>query len=490
MRKVFRNKDFVRKTLWGVAFIIILSFGFFGSASYLTRTSKVQNAGKVFGKTVSMEEYNKNYVQTYDQAKMTYGNNFSKIQSYLNLNSETWDRIILMKEAQKRRINVSDQEIIEKITQIPSFQRDGQFDKIVYKDILRYFLQRNPRNFEENVRSQIMMEKLFNQETALLTVPPDQLLSEFKKRNEKTQVSYVIFDASNYKSQITATDQEIKDYYNTHKEELIIPASTNIDYLFINLAADASDDDKKAAAKKTIDIYTDLTSNPDLDAVAKKNSLTVQTTGFINMQEPPMSLGWPFEAMQTVFSLEANKIAEPFLTNTGYVIAKIKETRSSYIPELNDVTAKVTELVKNEKAKKLAKEKADEFLPRLQQTWQAAGEKDFKKITESLGMTAAQTPFFKQEDYLPIIGLSKDFNDAALQLTPEKPLSPVVETAKGFCIIHFEGKEPFDEKIFNEQKETFMQTLLNEKRNEVLTSFMTRLRTQAKLQDDLPKNKE
>ena len=64
----------------------------------------------------------------------------------------------------------------------------------------------------------------------------------------------------------------------------------------------------------------------------------------------------------------------------------------------------------------------------------------------------------------------------------------MVETAKGFCVLHFDGKEPFDEKIFNEEKEQFTQTLLNEKRNQVITAFVTRLRTEAKIQDNMSKN--
>ena len=71
MRKIFRNKEFVQKILWIVAVIIILSFGFFGSASYVTRSGASRKAaGKVFGKAVSFDEFEKNYQATVDQAKM------------------------------------------------------------------------------------------------------------------------------------------------------------------------------------------------------------------------------------------------------------------------------------------------------------------------------------------------------------------------------------------------------------------------------------
>ncbi|MCA9401570.1 MAG: SurA N-terminal domain-containing protein, partial [Candidatus Omnitrophica bacterium] len=152
MLKFLREKGVMKKILWVTAIVIILSFGFLGTASYWAGSRESKYAGKVFGKKVSLSEFQENYDQVRLQALIRYGDQFDQVKDNIDFISETWDRIILMREAQKRRIQVTDEEVVEYIQNYPFFQKNGQFDTLLYNDILRYVFKQQPRQFEESIR--------------------------------------------------------------------------------------------------------------------------------------------------------------------------------------------------------------------------------------------------------------------------------------------------------------------------------------------------
>ena len=53
MLKLLRKKGIAKKVIWFIAIIIIISFGFLGTAYLITDSGSVNDAGKIFGKTIS-----------------------------------------------------------------------------------------------------------------------------------------------------------------------------------------------------------------------------------------------------------------------------------------------------------------------------------------------------------------------------------------------------------------------------------------------------
>ena len=101
MLKILRKKGVAKKVLWGIAIVIIISFGFFGTANYTNNSSGPSFAGKIFEKRIPIEKFEQAYQRTRLQAFLRYGENFNKISSFLNLEAETWDRLILLREADR-----------------------------------------------------------------------------------------------------------------------------------------------------------------------------------------------------------------------------------------------------------------------------------------------------------------------------------------------------------------------------------------------------
>ncbi len=231
MLEVLRRKGVNKTILWFIAIIIILSFGVFGTAYRLDNT--VNSAGTIYGHNVSIKDFQQAYLDARDQAIRVYGDEFFKNGNRIDLEQETWDRLILLKEAQKRDIHVTDQEVVADIAAIPFFQRNGQFDQVLYEEIVQNpsVFDRSTHDFEEGIRKQLMIKKLID------AVAPDMILSdaelkkEYQKRNEKITLQYVLFNASDYAKNSSASDDEIKTFYDQHKEQFRLPPAIVLNYV-------------------------------------------------------------------------------------------------------------------------------------------------------------------------------------------------------------------------------------------------------------------
>ena len=100
MLEILRRKGVNKTILWFIAIIVILSFGVFGTAYRLDNT--INSAGTIWGHNVSIKEFQQAYLDARDQAIRMYGEEFFKNGNKLDLEQEAWDRLILLKEAQKR----------------------------------------------------------------------------------------------------------------------------------------------------------------------------------------------------------------------------------------------------------------------------------------------------------------------------------------------------------------------------------------------------
>lgn len=489
--KILRKKGVAKKILWFVSVIIIISFGFFGQAYRLSNRGRPNYAGKVFGQKISFEQFEGTLQYTQIQGLIRYGENFYKIRPYLNLEAEAWDRLILLHEAQKRRIKISDEEVVKAIKKFPFFQKNGQYDSLVYNDILRYVFKIQPREFEEQMRDDLKLKRLYELETSHITVDEEYVSQQYKEKNEKIKVSYLVFPSENYTSQVTVDENQTQDYFQNHKNEFLMPPMINAEYLSLNFPENAKSEDVATITSKTQEIYKELSINPDLTFVSQKYNLPIQTSGFFSMEQPNFKIGWSFEVLQKIFNLEQGQLTEPIQTSSGFQIIKIKEKKESYIPEFAEVQDKVKKAMALQEAKKIAQQKAQEYLGKIQEAFGSVKLANFQETARSLGLDIHQTPAFSRGQYLPEIGLSKEFQDAAFALTEQQRLnSEVVETAKGYCILYLDELVPIDQAQYEKEVEEFAKTLITDKRNEAFGDFMTSLRLKAHLEDNVSKLKK
>ena len=385
MLKILRKKGFAKKVIWVVAIVIIISFGFFGTAYLLTGKGRTGYAGKIFGKKISFDDFNKVYQNARIQAIRQYGYNLDKVAHLLNLEAQTWDRLILLHEAEKRKIKVSNDKIIQSIKADPSFQRDGRFDVLLYNSILRN-LRIRARDYEENVRDHLKIAELYKQTTSSVTIAEKDIFEEYEKRNEKIQISYVFVSPESFKEDVSVNASQIQQYYEDNKSDFFMPPTIDVRYLAFDFPEETEkeeasetetpaeeeatekteegeeqdsslEEEKDLIREKANTVFQELLINPNMESIAGQNNITVQTTGPFSMEQPNLTAGWSYDFLNELFQMDENEISDPFETLNGVSIVQIKKKRESYIPEFQEAQDRSREALINKEAGKIARQK-------------------------------------------------------------------------------------------------------------------------------------
>jgi len=470
MLEVLRKKGVNKAILWVIAVVIILSFGVFGTAYRLDNT--VNSAGTLYGHNVNIKDFQQAYLDARDQAIRIYGDEFFKNGNKLDLEQEAWDRLILLKEAQKRDIQVSDQEVVAYIAAIPFFQRSGQFDRTLYEDIVQNssIFDRSTHDFEEGIRKQLAIKKLIDAVAPEVVLSDAALKKEYQKRNEKITLEYILFSATDFAKNAAASDDEIKTFYEQHKEQFRLPPTIVLDYV----------QTKDKALADTLS--KELKSGTNFAAVAKTLKLEVKTSAAFTQDQPILTFASNPENIVHFFKMNPGDYSPPLEAPDGWQIVQLKEKNISAIPALQDIKDQVKQAVLLEKGFALAKPKADKALNDLTG---ALKTKDFKTAATDLKLKVEETPAFGRKDYIANNGLIEEFQQEADGLNANKKLSGVISTSQGPAIIYLEKMEKPEDAQFESDKENFRQMISAEGRNQILITFMSQLRAKADLQSKI-----
>lgn len=262
-----------RYTGW-IAGVVVGGFIFWGIGTAVSlNAARPQSVGVMFGRKVTIGEYVEALGAVTRQALLTHGEQFRQKTSQQDLEEQAWERLLLLKEAKKQKIRVSDAAVVETIQKSPLFQRNGQFDRGIYERIVRHPLGTNPRAFEEDIRRSLTIGKLVDKVFEKAVVTPEELKREFEKQGESIQVSF-----------------------------LALP-------------------DEKTARE----IAEVTRQNPkDLERIAKMWKLKLKTSDFFKRTSsiPDIGGGSLFEA---AFALEPGQVTGPISTSSGWLVVRLEK---------------------------------------------------------------------------------------------------------------------------------------------------------------------
>ena len=477
--KFLRKKGVMKVLLWGIAIVVILSFGILSNAYLLNKNpNELKYAGKIFGKKVSVEDFERNYQFVVIQAQLQYGQNFQQVAPMLDLEKQTWDRIILLKKAEQQHIKVSDNDVITYIRRMPFFfnQTTQTFDPKIYQMVINRGLRTTTRAFEEGIRDSLKISRLFEHQTFAVTVTDADIINAYKKINEKIRVSYVLFPAADFLKDVVFDEIQAKNYFLTHKKDFIQPPAINILYVSLPFKPE-NEESKSQAYDKAFNLLSSLRNGEDFPASAGAHNIKIRETGFFDAQKPDLSIGWPLETFQELLSMRPGQYSEIITTDNSYDIFQLREVRPPFLPPYEQAADEVRIAWQEHKALELSERKAREIRSVFQPN------KDFGATAKEQKLTAYQTPDFHFGQYLTKIGLAPAFQQTAFSLTADEPLSGVVETEKGYTILHLDERIPVDLEKFDEEKDAFGQRVLMQKKMEVFDNYIKILKHKADLKD-------
>jgi len=436
MLRQLRNKEVAKKILIGLAIFIIPAFVLWGAGSLRGgRTGQGPAfAGTIFGKKVSLEEYAKSGRAVKNEAMMRY-ENFEKIYRQLDLEGEAWNRLILLYEAKKQSIKVSDEELIKTIKSFPFLIRDNRFDTQLYEQVVVNTFRLSSREFEEDIRDSIIISKLANRVSEDVTVTDEELLQKYKEENEKIKIAYVAQSSKDFSENIDVSENEIEEYYKANAVGFKLPERVNIEYIEfkytdytqgIEIGEDEIryyydsrlsefehpesvrarhilvDDEEKAK-----EVLEKAKGGKDFAELAKEYS-----TDLTN-KENGGDLGY-FERGNMVpefenaaFAMKAGEISDIVKTQFGYHIIKVEDKKEPYTEKFEDVKEKIKDILLNENARNKAYENALLVSSSINKS------EDFERLANENKKEIRETGYFVRYGIIPNIGWNPEISKVA-----------------------------------------------------------------------------
>ncbi|MDD5428432.1 MAG: peptidylprolyl isomerase [Candidatus Omnitrophica bacterium] len=346
MLKVFRHKNVTKIVLWALLILILPAFVLWGVGSFGRAGKKgPAYAGTIDGKKVSFEDFAKSLVSIRCQIVLNYFNNQKTLEGLLQnkpfLGRLAWDRLIILKRAHMAKIKMSDKDVINFIRNHPLFlNKDGKFENRAYEYFLRNSLGIYPRNFEELVRENLMIQKLTDDLAKDVKITDDEVVRAYEKSNSKFQISYVFVPYASFNDQVKATDEEVKDIYQKNidkfttrtkgaegKEPVTKTASFDeVKAKIKTLLVDARSRPLAfESAKKTYEKLQDLITKEKLsfESAAAKLGLKIQGSKPVGRGDYIEGVGEADLVAAVAADLKKDEISKPVETRRGILIFRV-----------------------------------------------------------------------------------------------------------------------------------------------------------------------
>ncbi len=405
------------------------------------------------------------------------------------------DKKAIEAEAVRRGLRVTDTEVVHAIQHFPVFRENGHFvGSTKYRQVLR--AQRPPLredDFEEDVRADLLAQKLQDAVTSWVTVSEQETDAEYRRRNEKVKLEVVGFTADQFRTGLTATDaeaqalftkdpsryrfgerrkiryllvdtqalrasitptaQQVEAHYQANLQQFANPEQVHAQHILLKTAG------KEAAAVRTqADAVLKEAKAPGADfaALARKYSdddaskASGGDLGFFG--RGAMVKGFEDAA----FGMAPGETSNLVETDFGFHVIKVLEKRAAGQRALAEVKDQITEQLKWQQAQERATTLSTALDTRI------ASPADLDAAARENGLTVKESAFFQRGDPLPEFGPTSQVGTEAFNLK-DGAVSDAIRTGNAFAFIAVSGKEAARGPKFEEVKEKVRADAVTEK---------------------------
>lgn len=493
--------------------IIVVAFIFVGTGSY--RASRANQAAKVNGEKISFSEYQEAYNTILQNLRTKFGNKLNdEMLKMFNVRKQAIDQLIdktlLRQAARKNDLEVSKKELVDSITSIDAFKRNGVFNNRLYEMVLAQN-RMTPKSFEAMQRESILLDKLrslitsgakvnddeardwYNWENRTVNfdyvkftaesmkkpaVSDDEAREYFKAHQEEYRTEpmrkarYVRFDPAAYKDKVTVTDAEIAERYENNPDNYRQPETVSARHILIKVDPKATPEVVAQKKQEIEKILKKARAGEDFAKLARKYS-----------EDPSKSKGGElgtFERGDMVkpfsdkaFSMKVGQISEPVRTRYGWHIIKVEGHQKAGIKPLEAVKADIRKKLVEQKAKSKAYDEA-------QALYDASftGE-ELAKNAAARGFELKTTDFFTLRRGPANIPDAAEFARTAFDL-PDKEISDVAEIGDAYYLILVLGEKAPRIPEFKTVQDRVIKAVAARKRREAARNAAAKFLADAK----------
>jgi len=376
---------------WVIVGLIILTFALFGIDQY-AKGERALVIATVNGEDITATEFLALYSRQTNRLKQQFGEMYDQVVNDEELRKEVLNALIESKVvgqwSEDRNMFISDQQLAMTIHSAAVFQKNGQFDKDLYKNILlRNGL--NVARFEYEQR-QYLIENQFRQLTMSSGfILPHQVEHLTDLQLQERKMNYLRIDHRSFKETIDITEQQVIDYYEKNKRAYVSPEKVKIEYILLsqseiakNVIVTIEDLEKfyvdnsmafsvpekrqashiliqsnegvssEEALKEIQAIQAEIKAGKDFAELAKERSQdpgSAKMGGDLGLFQQGMMV---LEFDEAVFDLKVGEVSPPVKTEFGYhliKVTKIEPRKTQSFAEVKDRVEQEYRLLEAEK---------------------------------------------------------------------------------------------------------------------------------------------
>ena len=224
---------------WIILGILFVAFAFFGLNSYL-QSSAANYAATVNDQEISLQRHQRAYQQLRTRMADMLGENFDPAQlneDILKANAlqQLINEELVLQAADAEGFAASNQLVAASINAISAFKKDGVFSKQRYERMLANQGIR-PAEFEYNLKQEIIANQYREAIRRTAAATAGGLNQAYMLEGQQRQFRYIVLPLQSFSEGLEITDQEIEDYYASHRESFMTPERVKLQYLELDAA--------------------------------------------------------------------------------------------------------------------------------------------------------------------------------------------------------------------------------------------------------------
>ena len=496
--------DFMRKNAgaWAVKFIlfaIIVVFTFWGVGNW--QADRINRVATVNGEPIPAEAYRYAYGSLLERLRQQFGNNLNEdLLKMLNVEEQALNQLIdqklLVNEAARLGIRVTDEELAMTIREVPAFQVGGVFDPVRYQRVLDAN-RLNPEGFEREQRNSLLISKLrllatgghsvsdleakawydwqnkevaiayatFTPETFKDVTVSDEAVAAYHashtgdyQTQPMVKAAYLRFGFDDFRAQVTISDEDVSEYYRGHLGEFEKPKTVHARHILLKLEEGADDETVETVRRRADDIALKAKAGEDFAQLAQQYSEgpTKDRGGDLGTFKKE-DMVKPFA--DAAFSMPPGEVSEPVRTRFGFHIIKVEAVNPAETVSEAMAGDRIRGIITRDRSQQLANAEA-------QKAYDISYEGDgLQAVATALGVDMMTTGPFDRQGKGSNVSSGQAFATAAFALDVAD-ISEVVETDTASYLIQVLEKISPQDRPLAEVKQQVTNDLLASVRKE------------------------
>jgi peptidyl-prolyl cis-trans isomerase D len=464
----------IKAALGGIIIVFVFWYGWSGPVD-----ESSSSVAEVNGTIISYDYFYSVYYSELEKLKLRFRGAMPEgLLEKLNLKQKIVkglvNQLLLLQEAQRIGLFVTDEDLVQDIRSNPQFQRNGVFDDYVYQDYLRQ-IKLNPASYEQFRRQELIEEQLarlltdgvktdpgeikklwhFQNDKLILSMvlikpqeenqtkaPDPKALEAYFKKNEKkfeippsVDLKFVTVSWRDLLKDVSVSDDDAKRYYQSHVKEFTEPEKIRARHILLKIPKKADKQEVEVVKKKIEEILAKIKGGEDFEKVAAERSQDDATAkkggdlGFFTrgMMSP--------ELEKVAFELKPGGISEPVLTGQGYHLIRVDEKVPEKQSEFQAVKDQIVKKLKEREARRRVVDLAENFYEKVYRTENLDGP------AKEFGFRVKKGQSITKGGGIPEAGNDPKLMDQAFRLKTDE-ISDLVRSGENFVIMKLAEKIP------------------------------------------------